>query len=273
MIRLGIIGDSRVAHSLSPHMHTYVLRRLGLEGSYEAFALEPGQVAGFLKELPARGLQGLNVTVPHKREVIPSLDELDPGARALGAANTIINDDGRLLGYNTDLGGFMDAVSAKGIGMSGKRALVFGAGGAARAVVAGLLELGAGPVSIAARDPQKAAGISPGPGAVAIGLDQTADVFNDAALLVNATSVSAPAESPEMHELVAGLKPGPGLELVMDINYGRADNFWADLARRAGAGFQDGLAMLAAQAARSFSLWTGQKVDAALYMQALEERP
>lgn len=270
MIKLGIIGDERVAHSLSPRMHNAVLGSLGLEGCYLPFAVSPRQIGAALEGVRALGLDGVNVTVPHKQAVIPYLDELFPEAEKLGAVNTILRQGDKLSGHNTDLGGFKAALLEIGRFPQSARALVFGAGGAARAVVPGLLELGARRVWLAARDQEQAAKLAGGP-VETVSMEDAARLAGEAAVIINATSVSSPTESPEMASFLARIKLPSSCALIMDINYGREENFWADLAGRGGVYFQDGLAMLAAQAALCFELWTGRRVETARFRQALQD--
>lgn len=144
-----------------------------------------------------------------------------------------------------------------------------GAGGAARSVVLALARLGAAPLWVAARRPVQARALCAELGGEAIDLEQAARVAAQARLLVNAAAVSSPAESPKMAAWVRALQASR-LEQVMDINYGRGENFWADLARAAGARFSDGLVMLAHQAALSFTRWTGRSVPGARFLAALE---
>ncbi|MCB2187738.1 MAG: shikimate dehydrogenase [Deltaproteobacteria bacterium] len=268
---LGVMGDQRVRHSLSPLMHNRVLAGRGLAGVYLAFAVEPAQVGPAIAGMRALGLAGLNVTVPHKQAVIPFLDALAPEAARLGAVNTIVpQPDGRLKGHNTDLGGFLAALAEHHGDPRGQGAVVTGAGGAARAVVAALAGAGASPLYLLARDPAKSQALARELGGEARPWGELAPLVAACPLLVNATAVSAPAESPALAAQVEGLTlPAGGL--VLDLNYGRPVNFWRQLAARSGAAFADGLAMLAQQARLSFTLWTGVEATAAEFRQPLEE--
>ena len=133
-----------VAHSLSPRMHNAAFRAQGVDMVYLAFDVHPERLGAAVDGLRALGLRGANVTVPHKERVILLLDEVEPLAARLGAVNTIVNEDGRLMGHNTDVAGFREALrTVRPEGARGLRCLVAGAGGAARAVVAALIEDGA----------------------------------------------------------------------------------------------------------------------------------
>ncbi|MCF8033050.1 MAG: shikimate dehydrogenase [Desulfarculaceae bacterium] len=269
-MRLGVMGDQRVEHSLSPRMHNAVLAELGLAGSYEALPVEPDAVGAFVRSLAEQGFHGVNVTVPHKQAVMPFLDEVSGEAALLGAVNTIAVEEGRLLGSNTDCPGFASALADTGFAAPGRPALVVGAGGAARAVVRALAKLEAAPLWVAARRPEQAGELCAALGGEPLDMDQAAEATREAALLINTASASSPVESPELAAWAAGLQAN-GLQQVMDINYGREDNFWASLARKQGAGFCEGLPMLAAQAALSFARWTGRSVPAARFLAALED--
>jgi shikimate dehydrogenase len=261
MIVLGIIGDERVAHSLSPRMHNAVMAKHGLEGSYVRFAVKPQDMAAAVAGVGALGLTGVNVTVPHKQAVIPFLAELSDEAAALGAVNTIKPEAGKLVGYNTDLAGVRQALAEVGFELKGAKALVLGAGGAARAVVLALLQGGAN-VQVASRRPSQAEALCAELGGKGSSLDQVAGVLPNIDLLVNATSVSSPKESPDMTVWLENLSPPANLALVMDINYGRSGNVWQKFALRSQAEFMDGLPMLAHQARLSFQIWTG--IDASV---------
>lgn len=266
----GVLGDQRVANSLSPRMHNAVLRSQGLAGIYLAFAVEPALLPQAVGGIRALGLAGANVTVPHKEAVAPLLDWRSEEAGLLGAVNTIVPKQGRLEGYNTDVAGFSDALESAGFQAAGCRALVMGAGGAARAVVLALKKLGAEEILLAGRDPQRTERVSQEVGGRALMLEDGLVAAQDTGLLVNATSVSSPAESPELAGQLAGLDLTPNCGLVFDLNYGRTENMWQILAQKSGVSFSDGLAMLACQARRSFQLWTGRDVPLNEFQQALE---
>lgn len=152
---LGIIGDP-IAHSLSPAMHNFILKKLNLNYCYLAFRVKAEALKRALEGIRALGIVGVNLTVPHKQSVIALLDELDGEAEILKAVNTIKNDNGRLVGYNTDGIGFRKSLEAHNIKLTGKRAVVLGAGGAARAVVYSLITLGIGEIAIYNRTPSPA---------------------------------------------------------------------------------------------------------------------
>jgi shikimate dehydrogenase len=260
MLVFGLLGDKRVARSLSPRMHNAMLVRHGLDGVYVPIAVEPAQVKQVVRAFRNTSLAGVNVTVPHKETVAPLLDSLSPQARLLGAVNTIVFREAELVGYNTDVDGFTEALKEVGFSPRGHSALVFGAGGAARAVVLALVTAGAAEVKVASRTPARTRRLAADLGARAVELAGAPAVSAACDLVVNATPVSTRRESPEMAELALRLKLGQGCRLVVDINYGRRLTFWEEAARAQGMPFLDGLVMLAHQARLSFKLWTG--VDA-----------
>ncbi|MFH1061197.1 MAG: shikimate dehydrogenase [Pseudomonadota bacterium] len=273
MTRLfAVIGDGRVAKSLSPAMHNAALTAHGIDGLYLALAVEPARVGEAVAGIRGLGLAGVNVTVPHKQAVIPHLDALDPLALRLGAVNTIVNQAGVLTGHNTDLPGLLWALKRAGVEPAGRRCLVVGAGGAARAVVLGLNQAGAAGVTIAARRVEQARALAAELGGEGVALAECAPIAAQAALIVNASAVSDPAEGPDLARLAAGWNLA-ACRLVLDINYGRRVNLWRQLARHAGAAFVDGRPMLAAQAAHSFALWTGLNPDPAAFLAALPAPP
>lgn len=267
----GVMGDERVRRSLSPAMHNAVMAAHGLNARYVVFPVQPEDVGAATAGLRAMGVAGVNVTVPHKRAVAEYLDELVGAAAELGAVNTIVLQEERLVGHNTDVGGFAAMLQERGFACAGQKVLVFGAGGAARAVVLALRQEGAAKVWVAGRNREKVQGLAAELQAEPLNLNQAAEAAGQAGLVVNATSVSSPQESKVMADLVAALPPGSGRRLVVDINYGRPQNFWQEWAADNGDDFVDGLPMLAHQARLSFSLWTGLEPPVAEFLSALTE--
>lgn len=152
---VGIVGWP-VSHSFSPAMHNAAFANLGLNWVYVPLPVPPEQVETAMRGLPPLGFRGVNVTVPHKRAVMSFLDEIEAGAKAIGAVNTIVvGEDGRLTGYNTDWSGFLADLAALAVPVRGRDCLVLGAGGSARAVVYALGQAG-GNVRVLARRPSQA---------------------------------------------------------------------------------------------------------------------
>ena len=262
-----------VAGSLSLHpvrlgaaMHEAGYRALGLDWRYVPFAVRSEDLAGALAGMRALGIRGLGVSMPFKLEVMPLLDALDPLAARIGAVNTIVNDDGRLSGHNTDAEGAARALEEVVGDLRGARCIVLGAGGASRAVVHGLLARGAS-VSVTSRRQDEARALASSAGASTLEWENRARA--DADILVNATSAgmdtgSGPGPSP-----LAGLRLAPSL-LVMDIVYKPLHTTLLTDARAAGCRTVAGDRMLLHQAARQFELYTGRTAPLAEMEAALQ---
>ena len=244
--KLACIIGWPVAESLSPAIHNAAFAALGLDWTYIPLAVRPGAIEegmGLLREL---GVEGANVTMPHKRVVVRLLDRVDDEAAALDAVNTIVREGSILVGHNTDGAGFLAALAEEASFIpAGKSAVVLGAGGAARAVAVALARAGAS-VRVSARRPEQAAevaALAPGIDAAAWGEELKADV------VVNATPLrdGLPLQQ---------LGFGPGV-LAVDLIYLPPLTDFVRFAREAGAAALDGLGMLVHQAALSFRLWTG----------------
>jgi shikimate dehydrogenase len=265
-----ILSDERVYSSKSPVMFSRVLQRVGIQAAYVPFKVEPQNVGLALQSFKILNIAGANVSVPYKEKVIPHLDVLSEGANIIGAINTIVCNGDRLKGYNTNAIGFMDALNGAGFEVAGKSALVFGTGGAAKAVVFILNWLRAGNIRVAGRSPEKTAAVAERFKVEASSIDELVDRPVAADIVVNATSVSSPQEAPELALLTQKLQL-PVCRLVLDLNYGRNQNFWRDMACCQGIQFMDGLTALAFQARRTFALWTKVQVDPAEFLKALKE--
>ena len=147
----GIISDHRALKSRSPALHNTVMKKIGLDGLYLPLNVAEPRLDAALRGLQALGFTGANVTVPYKEAVIPFLDHLSEEARQIGAVNTIVVEDTRLSGHNTDAAGCLDALDQSGFDPAGRTALVLGNGGAARAVICALKQSGAGDITVAGR--------------------------------------------------------------------------------------------------------------------------
>ena len=260
---VGLIGWP-VEHSVSPAMHNAAFESMGLPWHYTLLPTDPDQVKAMLDDLKARGYRGANVTVPHKRAVMPYLDELDDAAQDIGAVNTIVVQGDRLVGYNTDAGGFIGALQEAGFCPSGRRALVLGAGGASRAVVYGLARVGCA-VVVHNRTVSRAAELANWlrdaiphiPVTWVPTRTSLADLpLADYDLLVNTTPLGMwpqIAASPWPETL-----PVPAHWTVYDLVYNPAETRLLAQAAASGATAIGGLGMLVHQGALAFELWTGQ---------------
>lgn len=267
-----ILGDERSFRSKSPAMFSTILKRVGIKGVYVPFKVEPDKLGQAVQSLRILNLAGANVAVPYKETIMSHLDILSEGATIIGAINTIVRNGDILKGYNTNAIGIMDALEDAGFDATGKRALVFGTGGATKAVVFILNWLRAGSVIVAGRNAEKSKIIADSVGGETMSLELSRDQPILADIVVNATPVSSADESPELAGLIDGLKV-PGCELVLDLNYGRIQNIWQAFAEKRGIRFSDGLTTLAFQAKRTFALWTGIQVDSGEFLKALAEAP
>ncbi|HEV2127191.1 MAG TPA: shikimate dehydrogenase [Thermomicrobiales bacterium] len=270
MRRCGLIGNP-VEHSLSPVMQTAAFRETGIGGSYELWPTTDSEVPARVAELREPDVLGANVTVPHKQQVMPEIDEISETARRIGAVNTIINRGGHLVGDNTDAYGFARVVASTGFGASPEsRALVLGAGGAARAVIVALQQAGFGTVEIANRTPERAATLArelDREGTVSPVLwGDLETVLSSVDLLVNATSLGWHVG--ELPLDIARLGLLSERATVVDLTY--RDTDLLQVARRRGLMAVDGLGMLIHQGARAFELWTGVEAPVEAMRAAVE---
>ena len=265
-----LLSDQRVLRSRWPLMFSHVIGRTGLQGTYVPFMVTAGNLGKAMESLRVLNIAGANITSPFKEKVMPYLDVLSEGANIIGAVNTIVCQGNRLKGYNTNAVGVMNALSEVKFDVAGKRALVIGTGGAARAVLFVLNWLRARAVVVAGRDQAKTNRLAAHFHCQPVGLQALADDLLNPDIIVNATSVSGSAESGDLAALTASLSASH-CRLVFDLNYGRRDNIWQVLAARWNARFMDGLSALAYQARRTFLLWTGLELPQEEFLKALQE--
>jgi len=267
--RAFIVGHP-VAQSRSPLIHGFWLQELGLAGSYEKIAVRPEGLAGFVRGMRDAGFVGGNVTVPHKAEIMALADDADDAARAIGAANTLWLEDGRLMAGNTDVTGFLANLDeeAPGWDRRGGNAVVLGAGGAARAVIHGLLQRGfAVDIANRTRGRGEALAAEYPSGVRAWSWDDLAQPSGAAALLVNTTSAGMEGQPP----LGVDLRVLHRDALVADIVYSPLET---PLLRDAGArGHRTvgGLGMLLHQAVPGFERWFGVRPSVTPQLRSLVE--
>jgi shikimate dehydrogenase len=262
---VGVIGDP-VGHSLSPALHNAAFAACGLDWVYVALPVPRGRGGAAVVAARDLGLAGFNVTMPHKADVAAACHQLTPDAAALASVNTVvIRPDGTALGATTDGEGFLAALAGDGIGVAGRRVLVLGAGGAARAVVLALGRAGAA-VTVAARRMEMArAAAALAPGARALGLADAAGSAEAADVVINATPLGMGGEHPPLDPGRLGAR-----HTVVDLIYHPAETPLLAAARVAGARTQNGLPMLVHQAALSFRLWTGVEAPVEVMRAAAE---
>jgi shikimate dehydrogenase len=270
-VKLALLGDP-VAHSVSPTMQAAALAEAGLaDWQYLATLVRAEHLGAAVARLRGAEWAGANVTVPHKQAVIPWLDGLTPVAATIGAVNTIVKRDGRLLGHNTDAAGFLADLHAHDVSIGRRPVLVLGAGGAARAVVAACAGIGAR-ARVVARQRTAADGL--GDLAAVEVFDWTPlgwlAATDDVALVVNTTPVGmAPAvdESPWL----AGT-PFPPDAFIYDLVYNPPETRLVRQARAEGQRAATGLGMLVEQGALAFEQWTGQGAPRAAMRRAAEQQ-
>ena len=257
---VGVIGDP-VTHSLSPVLHNAALAELGLDWAYVAFPVPAGRGQAAVAAMLDLGIRGLSVTMPHKTGAANACHRLSTVAERLGVVNTVTSMGGQLVGDSTDGAGFIDSLADQGWVPKGRRCLVLGAGGAARAVVLALADAGARQVKVVARRPEQSLVVAELAGE--LGVVGTVESADEAELIVNATPVGmlGTARGPgAASELPFGLEEkrlGPG-QLVADLIYAPPITRLLAVARARGADTCNGLGMLIHQAARQVLIWTGR---------------
>jgi shikimate dehydrogenase len=264
---VGVIGDP-VRLSLSPALHNAAFAAMGLDWVSLAFAVPPAALEAALTGARALGIRGLSVTMPHKAAVAARMDHLSPTAARLGAVNCVVVEPDGLAGDNTDGEGFLAALRrGAGFDPSGRRCLVVGAGGAARAVLLALAGAGAAELIVVGRTPERVRAAADVAGAAC--RRGAASEAGGADLVVNATPIGM-AGTPNSDELppVDPELLGPA-QLVVDLVYAPRPTRWLARAGQQGAVTLDGLGMLVHQAARQIELWTGRPAPVEAMWQAV----
>ena len=257
MRRACVIGWP-VEHSRSPLIHRYWLEQYGIDGAYKKEAVESKDLPEFLGSLAARGYAGANVTLPHKEAAMRLAAIADEAARAIGAANTLwLDEAGRLNAGNTDAYGFITNLNAEAPGWNDARrpVMVLGAGGAARAILHGLLAEGASRILLANRTRDRAETLARdfGPAVIVVDWRERARALSGCSLLVNATSLGMTGKDP----LDLDLASLPADAVVADLVYSPLETGLLAAARTRGNRAVDGLGMLLHQAVPGFERWFG----------------
>lgn len=253
-----------IRHSRSPLIHHYWLNKYGIAGSYEKLEVLPEKLDSFLKDLERSGFRGGNVTIPHKEKVFEACATLTDVARKVGAANTIWLEGARLCGDNTDVAGFLANLDAEAPGwdQNCEKAAVIGAGGAARAILAGLASRGVKQVKIVNRSPGRMTALADQASAwgfrrVATRLLGEPSALDGEDLLINTTSLGMVGQ-PSLSIDLDGLKPDA---LVSDIIYTPLETDLLGQAKQRGLRTSSGLGMLLHQAAPGFERWFGLRPE------------
>lgn len=272
---LGVLGDP-IAHSCSPAMQNAALRALELDWCYVPLHVRPPDLPAALRGLITMNFIGANVTIPHKEQVAQLADELSPTAQAAGAVNTLVVQDGRLWGDNTDVGGILMALAEVQVELAGRRAVILGAGGSARAAAYALAQAGAS-VSVANRTGERAeslvAALKPwvGDRLEAIALTDTAALrerLRGAAVLINTTSVGM-HPGPDVSPLPEGIRLDADVA-VLDLVYAPRQTRLLRDAAAWGCRTIEGLRVLIFQGALSLERWTGRPAPIEIMARAAE---
>ena len=267
----GVMGWP-IMHSRSPRLHNYWLAHYGLTGAYVPLAIEASGLEAALRALPALGFSGCNLTIPHKEAALRIVDEASPLARRIGAVNcVVVRPDGSLEGRNYDAFGFVASLRerAPGLNFAAGPAVVMGAGGASRAIIAGLMDEGVPEIRLINRSPARAEALAAefGGPVRALPWETRAGALEGAAIVVNTTSQGMVGEPP----LDLALDALPVEALVVDIVYVPLETPLLASAKARGNRTVDGLGMLLHQGRPAFEAWFGVDPQVTPELRALIE--
>jgi shikimate dehydrogenase len=252
-----VLGDP-IGHSMSPVMHNDLFSFYNIDADYLPFQVKEEDLEAAVKGLKAIGVGGFNVTVPHKSKIIPFLDGMDDLAANIGAVNTVVNENGKLIGYNTDGPGFIKGLKRLMPRIAGQKVLIIGAGGAARAIYLTLAKEEALVVDIANRTIEKARElIKDCPYSVsssAYSFEEASDLLGNYDLIIQTTLIGM---SPKINEQPISLNNLRKQTVVCDIIYNPLETQLIKDAYQKGASIQNGLDMFVYQGALAFEKWTG----------------
>jgi shikimate dehydrogenase len=253
----GVIGDP-IAHSKSPEMHNDLFKHYNVDALMYPFHIKPDQLKDSINGFKAIGISGFNVTIPHKTTIMPFLDDIDPLANAIGAVNTVVNDNGRLIGYNTDGSGFLEGISKELKDLREKTTLIIGAGGAARAIYYSMAHKGIEKIDIANRTYETAETLFKN-----CPYNVKTDILNYGTaekqlskydLIIQTTSIGMHPNIDHSPISLNGISTGT---FVSDIIYTPLETTFLRNAKENGARIQNGLSMFVYQGALAFEKWTG----------------
>ncbi len=268
----GVIGDP-IEHTLSPIMHNAAFNALNLDYVFLAFKVKPTEVENAINGMRALNIRGLNVTMPHKTPVLKYLDRTDLSAQIINSVNTILNRDNKLFGFNTDGVGALKALRENGVELKGRKVLLLGAGGAARAIAytmakeadeLAVLNRSLKPAQELAKLLEKTANKKIVSGSLSP--KEIQQNLQDSDVLINATSVGMKPKAEESPVAPRLLRPNLA---VMDIVYNPIESKLAKEAKVAGAKVVSGVEMLIYQGAASFEIWTGKSAPVDVMRQAV----
>lgn len=255
---LGVMGDP-ISHSKSPAMHLAALQETGKQGAYVPLHVKPDGLAAAVKGIKAMGFRGVNVTIPHKVEMLSYMDELDDSARLIGAVNTVVNEGGRLIGYNTDGVGYVRSLKEEAVSsLEGKHIVVIGAGGAARGIVYALLLESPALITILNRTIERAemiaADFTSMGNVQGMSMDDAQQALLHADIVINTTSVGM---HPNLHETPIDPADLPDGIVVSDLIYNPLETKLLSIAKEKGCITHGGLGMFVYQGAIAFEHWFG----------------
>lgn len=275
--RAGVIGHP-IGHSISPALFGAAFAAAGIDATYEAWDTPEGMLEGRVNSLRGGDYLGASVTIPHKIDIVPLLDGMSDVATKVAAVNTVVHEDGKLIGHNTDVAGFARALREDAaFDAKGKHTMLLGSGGAARAVAVALIEAGASVIFLMGRQPKNldrmAVSMKP---LTQTGTTITWSYWNDgsflrsmaeADLIVNCTPIGMAGSDAAGQSPVDAALIQPKTT-IFDLVYNPAETPFVRDARARGAKAYSGMGMLVYQAAESFKLWTGRDADTSVMMDA-----
>ncbi|MDM5339031.1 shikimate dehydrogenase [Fictibacillus enclensis] len=260
--KVGLIGYP-VSHSMSPQMQNGAFEKAGLSYVYDKYEVHPDQLAEAVRDMREKGFAGWNVTIPHKQAIMPYLDEIAEDALKIGAVNTVVNENGKLTGYNTDGAGFLKGLMRHvSFPMEEAKVLIIGAGGASRAISYAMSKEGPKTIAITNRTMEKAQDIFSEclrDQDQVISLHEAEERLTEFNIVINTTSIGMKEDRLPLR--VNHLKAGT---VVSDIIYNPFKTALLKESEKRGAIIDNGVAMLVFQGALSFEKWTGVAPDASL---------
>ncbi|MGX7031126.1 shikimate dehydrogenase [Vagococcus zengguangii] len=267
--RMAAVLAKPIKHSLSPFIHNLAFTQSGEDGVYLAFEIEETSLADSISMIKSWHMYGVNLSMPYKQLAIAHMDELSGEVTKLGAMNTVVNRDGRLIGYNTDGVGFVNSLNFYGIELTSQRVLILGAGGAAMAIIYALAQAGVAQLVVAKRQNETFEAIKTKLRQIAEEISCEIDVIpfeaselklacQQATMIVNTTNVGMTGQTQERLIEADWLTSKP---LVIDIIYQPLTTPFLAMAQQQGCKTYNGVGMLLFQALAAFELWTGQQVD------------
>lgn len=273
-MKLGLLGFP-VKHSLSPWIHEQFLQKSSIAGTYKLYETRPENLSARMKEWREEGMDGFNITIPFKQDIIPYLDEIDEEAKSIGAVNTVVNEKGSWKGYNTDGLGYYRSLmdSFPSIDPGETNVLLIGAGGGARGIYRALAGKGFARVDITNRTMEKAKELltlnQSDTVSSVLSLAQAEAKLGEYDIIVQTTSVGMEPSDHQMPIYVDKIKPGA---IASDIVYKPFTTLFLKEAKERGASIHHGHAMLLYQAQYAFEIWTGKTAPLDEVLQQLENR-